>query len=157
MKLTGFKPRFSLKWLLLTVTLLSVALFVFAIYPTDRASRFAAQLNAGAIIANDVLKFPKLGHLSDEVPRTKVVKAKLLPATWRDFFGIRRRVEVVETSRASVMKLRGQPANFQQTCQIAVTPTSYWLITTQYEAFPEGQVAVPSSATPLAPSESGKL
>ena len=121
------RPRFSLKWLLIAVTVLSVALFVLVIYPTNKARIFVAGINDGTIAPNDVLISAKFARLNDELPGTKTVVAELLPSTWVDLFAIRRRVQVVETSASPGITINGAPTNYEQTGQIGVSLTGYWL------------------------------
>lgn len=103
MNLATFRPRFSLKWLLIVVTALSVALFVLLIYPTTKAKRFVAGVNNGSIDNDAATGNPKPIEFSKEdVGEDGRSSAELLPWDWSDLFRLRRRVEIIETCSAGV-------------------------------------------------------
>ena len=108
------RPRFSLRWFLITFTVLSVLFFVLTVYPTTKAKHFVAGINNGSI------------DVSDELPweRRAVSKAtaEIRPCTWGDLFKIRRQLNVTFDV--------ANPASYSSQLieQVGVTPFGYQLI-----------------------------
>jgi hypothetical protein len=126
------RPRFSIKWLLIAVTLLSVALFVLVIYPTNKAKRYVAEINADGIDLAKEISDPEAGRQvftpGSDAPRAKTVSAELLPWTRGDLLKMRRRVQVVETITAADWDWFEGAADYQTTAQISVSPAGRRLV-----------------------------
>ena len=129
------RPRVSLKWLLIAVTVASVALFVLVIYPTNKARSFVAGVNTNGIdlselLATDLASLNQaLPQLSDKDRGAKTITAELLGWSWGDLLRMRRRVEVTEKiTRGSWEVVGASTADYQTTAQIGVSPVGQRLI-----------------------------
>ena len=85
------RPRFSLKWLLIAFTVLSVLFYVLFIRPTVNAERFVADINAGNYSQLPVFK---------NTIRILDADAFLLPRSWDDALRCRWRIGVEVTSQS---------------------------------------------------------
>src|SRR5437868_3638636 len=92
------RPRFSLRWLFVLVTIVAIACGIFVL-PTYKAHQLAAKINNGDFSELYSLKYPDriwqftrgLGKYSLEELKPR---ATLHPMTWRDARQFRRRVSV---------------------------------------------------------------
>jgi hypothetical protein len=94
------RPRFSLKWLLIAVTVLSVVFYALFIHPTISAHRFVDAVNSGDFSGVKELRAGGSGSstmLEDLQSWNKEytfenckVSAELKPRTWRDVNKFRR-------------------------------------------------------------------
>ena len=124
MKLATFRPRFSLKWLLIAVTVLSVALFVLVIYPTNKAKRFVAGINDGRIDPTKELEWPFRSE-STLAPISRIpLTAELKPYIWADFVSCQRRVDVSGMVPAAI----STDGAFRTRMVVAVNPLRKWIV-----------------------------
>ncbi len=93
--------RFSLKGLLIGISIFGACLFILVIFPTIQASRFVAGVNDGSIPISKEWS-PPLADAPNETYGETTLAAKLLPRTWDDLFSVRRRIEVIETTPATM-------------------------------------------------------
>jgi len=95
-------PRFSLKWLMVFVTALSVLLYALIIHPTVRANQFVNAIKNGDFSTLEVMR-PNGGnitmledlqswHKSFTFENCKV-SAEINPRTWRDVYKCRRKID----------------------------------------------------------------
>lgn len=125
------RPRFSLKWLLIAVTLLSVALFVLVIYPTNKAKRFVAGINDGSIDHDAASGNPKpFEFTKQEAGEDGRSTAELLPWDGGDLFRMRRRVEIIESRPAGLWTWQKPaiitaPVEYERIVEVAVSLAGY--------------------------------
>ena len=94
------RPRFSLRWLLIAFTIMSVAFYILIIRPTTIAQRFVTALNRGDVTALRMLadgvqdSLLNSLHQQDKNIKLEDVKfsAEIRPQTWRDIYKFRRDV-----------------------------------------------------------------
>ena len=97
------RPRFSLKWLLIAFTLLSVAFYIVYVYPTAKANQFAGRVRNGdhsefeAVVHGDRQLESNMRELNGPEFSLKHadLKATIKPRTWTDYWKLRRRVVVL--------------------------------------------------------------
>ena len=93
------RPRFSMRWLLVFVTLVAIVCGIL-VRPTFLAHQFAAKVNIGDFSEVDSLGLR--GHIwiykkenGESYPYSDFrIEAVLHPLSWRDFFQFRRRVSI---------------------------------------------------------------
>ena len=125
------RPRFSLKRLLIAVTVLSFTLFVLVIYPTNKAKRFVAGINDGTIDHDATTGNPKPPvFTTDDAGEDERPTAELLPWEWKDLFRLRRRVEIIETCPADLWNwqkpaINDIPVEYERITEVAVDLAGY--------------------------------
>ena len=88
------RPRFSIRWLLLFVTLVAIACGIF-IFPTLRAGQLVSAVNNGDFSELDSLEMMKANWQYKKYSYKDLkTQAVLHPRTWRDVFQFRRRVSI---------------------------------------------------------------
>jgi hypothetical protein len=85
------KLQFTLRWMLIAVTVLSVLFFLLLVYPTARSTRFVVGVNSDVIDPYNALDIDK--DIPKQHSRT-TYSSTLLPWTWTDLFACRRRISV---------------------------------------------------------------
>jgi hypothetical protein len=128
------RPHFSLKWLLIAVTVLSVILFVLVIYPTNKARHFVAGINNGSdvymLMVPDGTGRQVVAIGGSKVPGAKPLYAELLPWSWDDLLRMRRRVHVVERTTGRQWGFARMDFICKKTAEFSVTPTGHRLLGT---------------------------
>lgn len=97
------RPQFSLKWLLIGLTLCSIAFYLFFIRPTMLATQFVRTLQSGdherlAVDHDFISKYVGLAYVSMQDWDCKEIA--LEPRTWDDIWHFRRRIKVDALVRA---------------------------------------------------------
>ena len=101
--ITGMARRFqfSLKWMLVLFTCFAVGLYVFYVYPTQRAEQLVAAINIGEVQPYDVVERPQTLSFSSpqllKITGQQSTVAQLAPRTWGDVWRARRRINVTMT------------------------------------------------------------
>jgi hypothetical protein len=122
------RPRFSLKWLLIGITVCGLLLYLF-VRPTARAFYIAAGINDGkADVFGRTIELKVEDDSKDAALDEETCTARLLPLTWEDVYNFRRLVEV--TSKIPMLRSRGQ-RYFEVVTLVGVGMTSHQLLDTR--------------------------
>lgn len=141
------RPRFSLKWLLLSFAILAACLYAFYVYPTTKAERLVAAINRAEVHPYDVVPQPDTIYFSNPEIRRKIgarktAAAQLLPRTWDDFWHARRRLGVTVT-----WSIESPSFELQHQVQLTSSPTGFQLYNWNEREVPL-QPPVTNSASP---------
>jgi hypothetical protein len=94
------RPRFSLRWLLIAFTVLSLGFYLFFIRPTVIANQFVSRIDDGEVdqflslygrLVRDRIERFEQAYSPDISPRFTAV---CYPQTWTDFIALRRTISV---------------------------------------------------------------
>jgi hypothetical protein len=95
------RPQFTLKWLFVLFTVLSVSFYVLFIRPTSLAKQFVNETNVGNFATLKTMTAGSTSMLDDLQSYHKdftfencKISADVRPSTWRDIYSFRRKVNV---------------------------------------------------------------
>ena len=95
------KLQFSLKWLLLGFAAIAIGLYLFYVYPTQKAERLVAAINRGDVHPYDIVERPQTFYFTNpqrvKITNHKTAVALLPPRTWSDVWHARRRIAITMT------------------------------------------------------------
>jgi hypothetical protein len=125
------RPRFSLRWLLIAVTVVAVLLFVLLIHPDNKAQSFVNAVNDRTFDLNVEARLKEAGVELERLGRR--VDAALIPRNWADRVFMRRRVKVTGSMA------NGDPGDppykaYKQTAEIGFYPVGKWVVVTGKQA-----------------------
>jgi hypothetical protein len=90
------RPRFSLRWLLIALTLFALVLYLFVVHPTVRAHQLIAAINHGDF--RGLMELGMLGSLQSHDKNYSFencnTTAEIASRTWPDVYKCRRNVVV---------------------------------------------------------------